>query len=104
MLYRHGDVLVKKVRKVPASAKKARHTILAEGEVTGHCHRISEKGAAEMCIVNKDLPGEIRYLTVTAKVATLVHEEHGSIELPKGIYKVWRQREYTPERIVTVRD
>jgi len=104
MLYRHGDVLIQKVRKVPADAKKARHVTLAEGEVTGHSHRIKEKDVAQMHILNKDRFNEVRYLTVSAEIATLIHEEHASIELKKGIYKVWRQREYTPERIITVRD
>ena len=30
--------------------------------------------------------------------------EHDPIEIPQGIYEIWRQREYTPERIITVRD
>jgi hypothetical protein len=29
--------------------------------------------------------------------AKLVHEEHGTIMLPEGFYKVIQQREYVPE-------
>jgi len=93
MLYRHGDVLIQKVNKIPADAKKLQGLTLAEGEVTGHSHRIKETENATMHRLNA-----IRYLTVTKAPATLIHEEHGDIELPKGIYKVWRQREYTPVR------
>lgn len=99
MLYRHGDVLVQKVRKVPANAKKQQHVTLAEGEITGHSHRIQEKGAAVMFRDKSEL-----FLEVIAESATIVHEEHAAITLPKGIYRVWQQREYTPERIITVRD
>ncbi len=104
MLYRHGDVLVQKVDEIPQTAKKARHVTLAEGEVTGHSHRIKEPGAAELFVHNKGRADELRYLSVNHEIATLIHQEHGAIELPGGIYKVWRQREYTPERIITVRD
>lgn len=99
MLYRHGDVLIESVRTIPKTAEKLKHTILAEGEVTGHCHRIKERGSAEMLRVR----GRI-FLRVSAESATVVHEEHAPIELPAGNYRVWRQREYTPQRIVTVRD
>ncbi len=99
MLYRHGDVLIKKVRRLPTDVKKKRHVVLAEGEITGHSHRIKERGAATLFSDTRHL-----YLRVEAACATVVHEEHGPIELPKGLYRVWRQREYTPERIITVRD
>jgi len=92
MLYRHGDVLIQKVTKIPADAKKVKGLTLAEGEVTGHSHRIKETSNATMHRLKA-----IRYLSVTAAPATVIHEEHGPIELPRGKYKVWRQREYTPE-------
>lgn len=99
MQYRHGDVLVQKVSRLPGNAKKLKHVTLAEGEVTGHSHRIQDKSTAEMYRANDEL-----YLKVTAASAKLIHEEHATIELPRGVYKTWRQREYTPERIVYVRD
>jgi len=99
MLYRHGDVLIQSVRSLPADVKKQRRVVLAEGEITGHSHRIKESGAAILFRSQQRL-----YLRVEAPIATVVHEEHDPIELPKGLYRVWRQREYTPERIITVRD
>jgi hypothetical protein len=41
---------------------------------------------------------------VLADSATVTHEEHGPITLPRGTYRVWRQREYSPEAIRVVRD
>jgi hypothetical protein len=99
MQYRHGDVMVEKVKSIPEDARKQQHVTLAEGELTGHSHRIEEKGAA---VMYRD--GNQLFLEITAKAASLVHQEHGTIQLPQGIYRVWQQREYTPERIVTVRD
>lgn len=97
--YRHGDVMVETVADLPEVRRKTKHTILAHGEITGHCHRIAEKGAAELF----ETPAGM-FLNVTAKSATLVHEEHESITLATGVYRVWRQREYSPEEIRIIRD
>ena len=98
-LYRHGDVLVRRVPEIPADAKKRPHLTLAEGEITGHSHRIAETGAATLF----ETAGQ-RFLNVTADQATLVHEEHGPITLARGCYLIWQQREYSPQEIRTVRD
>ncbi len=98
-MWRHGDVLIAAVEAIPAGAKALPHCVLAEGELTGHCHRIEGSGVAELL----ELGGE-RFLRVEAESARLVHEEHRTITLPRGLYRVWQQREYTPRAIVTVRD
>jgi hypothetical protein len=98
-LYRHGDVLVGGVDEIPAGAKKLEKLILAYGEVTGHTHRIEDPTAAEMF----EHEG-LLYLRVVVPTARLVHEEHKPIELPEGTYRVWQQREYTPQRIRRVYD
>ena len=98
-LYRHGDVLVAAVPALPAGAVPRPDLILAHGEVTGHSHRIREAGAARLFT-----HGHTIYLNVTAPTATLVHEEHRPIILRTGVYRVWQQREYTPDAIRTVID
>lgn len=98
-LYRHGDLLVSKVKRLPGKARRLFHLVLAEGELSGHSHRIAERGAALLYESPEGL-----FLTVTADRATLVHQEHGPISLTQGIYHVWRQREYTPQEIRVVRD
>jgi hypothetical protein len=98
-LYRHGDVLVSLVPYLPSDAVKRPHLVLAEGEVTGHAHRVADRSTAELWESGAD-----RYLHVVADHARLVHEEHGPIDLPKGVYRVWRQREYSPQEIRVVRD
>lgn len=99
ILYRHGDVLVSPVASIPTAAVKCTHVVLAEGEMTGHAHRIAEARAAELYELNGD-----RFLRVLAAQATLVHEEHGPIVLNRGDYRVWRQREYSPRGARVVRD
>jgi len=99
MLFRHGDVMIEKVDRLPKEKRKSKHLILAHGEVTGHSHQIKEKDNATLYETPRDL-----YLKVTAREATVVHEEHASITLQKGVYRVWRQREYSPEEIRIIRD
>jgi hypothetical protein len=99
MLWRHGDVLIATVDRIPLTATPQHHLILAKGEVTGHSHRIAEADTAHLFELNGTL-----YLDVVAAFATVIHEEHHTITLPQGRYKVWIQREYTPAAIVRVRD
>jgi hypothetical protein len=99
ILYRHGDVLVMTVDEIPAKAKRRSHLVLAHGEMTGHSHRIAERGAAEVY----ELGGET-FLRVTKEPATLIHDEHASISLPLGSYRFWKQREYSPEAIREIKD
>lgn len=98
-MYRHGDVMIAAVDKVPQGAKKRPRCVLAEGEITGHSHSIAEAGAANLFALGNEI-----YLSVLAEHATVVHQEHAPIRLPRGVYRVWRQREYSPAEIRTIRD
>lgn len=99
ILYRHGDVLIKGVATIPKSAQKHQGVTLAHGEVTGHSHRIQPSHAAQLWVHGNEL-----FLEVKPTGATLVHEEHQTIDLPQGLYRVWRQREYRPDAYVEVED
>ena len=99
MLWRQGDIFVASVAAVPKGAAPREHCVLAEGEVTGHSHRVADPRAARLFADAASL-----YLEVLADTATVVHQEHGPITLPRGTYRVWRQREYSPEAIRIVRD
>lgn len=102
--YRQGDVFVERVSAdvldqphKPVPRDKGR-VILAYGEVTGHAHAICEP-EAEMV----ELETGERFVSTTTGIK-LVHEEHATIPLPAGTYKVTRQREYSPEAIRNVAD
>lgn len=86
---RQGDVILLPVQKT--EGQKLPHLILAEGEVTGHKHRISE-GLAELREQNGTL-----YLRVFSETALLSHEQHRAISIPQGDWMVRIQREYEPE-------
>ena len=88
-LFRQGDVILLPIQQM--QGKKLQHLILAEGEVTGHKHQISD-GKAELYEQDGTL-----YLRVFSDTATLTHEEHKSIQIPQGSWMVRIQREYEPQ-------
>lgn len=89
MKIRQGDVILTPAKTI--SGSKLSHLTLAEGEVTGHSHRISE-GKAELYEKDNTL-----YLKVLSTEATLLHEEHAAIQIPQGDWMVRIQREYQPD-------
>lgn len=103
MIVRQGDVLLMKVDKLPKDIKTKKtdnnRTVLAYGEVTGHAHAIYTKTVR---LYKGENPFE-QFLAVV-KDSELRHEEHDTINLPAGFYKVIQQREYQPEEIRAVRD
>ena len=91
MLIRHGDVILKPTREDLSFFAKKEGKVLAEGEVTGHAHRITE-GQAELYERDGTL-----YMRVISPTAALTHEEHHRIDVPKGDYEIRIQREYEPD-------
>src|SRR5436305_7774044 len=98
MLWRHGDVLIAAIEQIPSGAEQQQTTVLAWGEVTGHSHRVEDAHKARVWKYGTQLFLEVKQET------RIVHQEHNPIVLPPGTYRIWQQREYTPERIVRVRD
>ncbi len=91
MQYRQGDVLIERVDSIPAEAKVTTNKVIAHGEVTGHAHRIAEVNFDDVDIL-VDENGNM-FLQAKAEAA-IVHDEHGTIDLPAGDYKIVRQRQY----------
>lgn len=84
MLLQQGDILLERCDEI--KGEKQAHLILSESKVTGHKHEIV--GNAELFLDGTDM-----YLKVIDTVK-LVHEEHKSIEVERGNYKVRKAREY----------
>ena len=92
-IFRQGDVLLQRIDRLPENALPVKwddRVVLAYGEVTGHAHAISTQ-YAKMYMLKGDRLLEVK------PGAVLVHEEHATITLPEGFYKVIQQREYVPE-------
>ena len=100
--YRQGDVLIERVASIPKTTTPVPtengRIILAHGEVTGHSHSLAE------CDGTLTQESGITYLEIKTALAMLTHQEHGTVEIPKGTYRVTRQREYSPEAIRNVVD
>ena len=84
--FQQGDVLIKSCDEIKGDIQN--HLVLQEGEMTGHAHRVSD-GLAELF-----LNGSTKYLRVKSDTATISHEEHNAITIPKGLYKIGIVREY----------
>ena len=86
MFYQQGDVLIKKVLEV--EGQKVEHKVLAEGEVTGHAHRVIE-GATDIYEHKGTL-----FMKVFSDEAVIAHEEHKFITVKKGNYQIDIVQEY----------
>jgi len=102
--YRQGDVLLTEVAREPSDVRRVPREqgrlVLAHGEVTGHAHVVADPAAELVTLEGAD---EL-YLLVYGGEVVLEHEEHDTILLPPGSYRVIRQREYTPESVRFVAD
>lgn len=102
MIYAQGDILIERVGDVeagdPINVDPDHAIVLARGEVTGHRHAFY--GGATMFrddALARDVPSDlyIGHVKVTAPTADLKHEEHDTITLKAGTYRVRRQREFS---------
>ena len=112
--FRQGDVFLERVAddQLPDGLVQVRRDngriVLAYGEVTGHAHAIAERNAT----LYSEPGTDERWLVIRAAGATIEgggavlirHEEHAAITLEPGVYRVGRQREYSPEEIKYVAD
>jgi len=106
-MYRQGDVMVVKtddifeMNELEKIERENQRIVLAYGEVTGHAHAIKSTEADFYRSKRKDVPH--LYLVVNNNV-DLSHEEHSTITIPPGKYRVIRQREYIANSVRTVSD
>lgn len=93
-MFRQGDVLLVKVSNLPDNVEKIDTDIILRGEATGHAHRIINGQIFQF----KDFRGiPVGTMYIYAEIdSEIVHDEHKSIRLEKGIYEVVRQREFNP--------
>jgi len=103
-LYFQGDVCIEAVDDMALKGAKAvppardGAVVLAEGEESGHRHAFYSGGVSLLRAeaLARDVPADlyIGHLRIDIDAAELRHEEHASITLPRGLYRVRRQREY----------
>ena len=85
---RQGDVIFILGVKIPEGAKKLDHKVIAEGEITGHKHEISE-GKADL--YEKD---GVLYMRVESEEVIVDHPEHKEQIVKKGDIEIDFPQEY----------
>lgn len=90
-MYRQGDLLFIKADKLGKDCTLLKDTLdILGSSVTGHTHRLN-KGL--VYVHEPKWEDNANFYIQLEEDAELLHEEHKMIPLPKGIYKVIRQRE-----------
>lgn len=88
---RHGDICFHNVEKSEGEIIKHDGSfIVGYGETTGHKHVLTVEKPSDL-VIRKDDKGNF-YFELLAK-GKLLHEEHKTIELPKGIYRKFQEEE-----------
>jgi hypothetical protein len=92
--WRQGDIYFVKLDELIHSerATPVKNGIIAKGETTGHAHRVSQSSIAAGALLS--LVGRAMFLHSPEAGTTIVHDEHGSIELPAGSYAFVPQQEF----------
>lgn len=98
-----GDVIIERINQLPENVKPVKKS-LAEGETTGHAHRVN----FDEVDVYTDEGGNL-YTVPKQDGFTITHEEHNAVKVPlkKGqVGRVIIQKEYDPyvEEIRKVQD
>lgn len=105
--FRQGDVFIEQIEETGGSGEPIQpdsgRVVLEYGEVTGHAHAIYEPQHVQFYRPEPVKDRTVRHLRALQPVK-LLHEEHAPIELPAGLYRITRQREYHPEEIRYVAD
>lgn len=101
-MFRQGDVLLRKVddhtnQVVQNTGKEIKDKIILRGETTGHAHRVVGGHLYRAYM-------DTMFVEAIDSKTKIVHEEHGTIDLPDGWYEVVRQREYDGARDRAVND
>lgn len=98
-MYRQGDLLIVEDSAMTRTDRATKASpVLLHGETTGHAHRVEGNAT-----VLDGVPGVFKAIVASAPFK-VVHEEHDTIEIPEGTYRVVRQREYDEGEIRYVSD
>ena len=77
-----GDVTFIPVKSIP-KGKRIADGVIARGETTGHSHRVEVLEAAELYAIEGKM-----FLKVGDEGVSIVHEEHGTVNLDPGNYEI----------------
>ena len=87
-LYRHGDLLIKRVDQIPVNAILLSTNIIAHGE-DGNTHQL--RGSHQVF----ETPDKQMYFQANQEIS-LEHQEHDTLKISKGNYVIIHEREHNP--------
>jgi hypothetical protein len=102
-----GDLLIERIEDAPVSgvalgSAEADAVVVAEGELTGHHHKLFGRVTFYRDeALARDIPDDlyVGHVQVAGPAARLEHEEHAAINLERGTYRVRRQRQLEPNDV-----
>ena len=103
--FRQGDVLLEKIDMVNNNciAEESRTIlntkIIAYGEETGHSHFFDEtinNNSSQVSLYKEINQQSPTMIIIKDGYSLLRHQDHLHIRIPKGIYKIKRERSYNP--------
>jgi hypothetical protein len=111
-IFAQGDLLIERVPDVAPSGTIEENAegapiVLAEGEESGHRHAVCERVTMfRDDRLARDIPAGlyIGHVQVSSAYARVTHDEHAPLTLPRGTYRVRRQRELGPRDARVVAD
>jgi hypothetical protein len=93
--HRQGDILFVKISDKTEvdtrGMRKVKSKTVARGETTGHAHRLAGGEQAQVLVQRG---GDM--FIVADENSAIEHEEHPTIKLSPGVWRVYRQRELDP--------
>lgn len=103
---RQGDLDIKSISSLPKSLKEGKSKIIAFGEATGHHHKLVELDIETQLNTYLDELNKQVYFEVKGGRANLTHQEHKTVILDPGVYRVDTERtyDYFTETITQVKD
>jgi hypothetical protein len=92
-MIRQGDILFVPITadELPAGIRRQESGIIAQGEASGHHHRVA---VADLPVAELFEAWEGKFLRVTERGVSIVHEEHKTVTIPPGTYRIHQAREY----------
>ena len=87
-IYRHGDLTIKQVAKIPDNVIQLSTNIIAHGE-NGNTHKLH--GSHQVY----ETPDKQILFTAKQDVS-LKHQEHNTLKISKGNYVIIQEREFVP--------
>ena len=93
-LYRHGDLLIKRVDQIPVNAISLSTNIIAHGE-NGNTHQLH--GSHQVF----ETPDKQTYFQAKQEIS-LKHQEHNTLKISKGNYVIIHEREHNPFKDIQV--